>query len=44
MKKQSADKRRVVARPVERLGQFVAVNVPAVGDVRRAACNADTLI
>ena len=44
MKKHSANERRIVARPFELLGQFVAVNVAAVGHVRRAACNADALI
>ena len=44
MKKQSADERRVVARPFEFLRQFGTVNVTAVGHVRRAACNADALI
>ena len=44
MKQQNADKCRIVARPVELLGQLVAVNVTAVDHMRRAACNARALI
>ena len=44
MKKKCADKRRVVARPVELVWQLVAVSMAAVGHVRRAACKADALI
>ena len=39
MKEQSADERRVIARPVELLRQIVAVGVVAVVEMRRAACN-----
>ena len=42
MKKQSADKRHIVARPFELFRQFVAVNVVAVGHVRRADDAGDT--
>ena len=44
MKKQSADKRRVVACPVEFLRQLGAVNVAAVDHVRRAVCKADAFM
>ena len=44
MKKLSADKRRLIARPCELHGQLAAVNLAAIGDVRCVACNARTLI
>ena len=44
MKKKCADERRVVARPVELLGQFKAVDMVAAVNVRRVACKGSAAI